>query len=163
MNMLSAAERNELDDLLKEKGALVLKKKSHELELTKLKNAIRGRGRLDQNKYRMCIDGQNRHLQAIHDVESQIVKIAVRQRELAALQNERYANAAKQAEEPPQDPVKSPRPEDNAAVDIVFKIAELRDEYRKVSADRTRVSSMRTNAAEFAQRLDAILEPYKDL
>ena len=158
--MLTTEERKELDNLLKQRSALAMEKKSHELELTKIKNEIRVRGRLDRAKYKMCIDGQTKHLREIHYLESQLSKIAVRQRELAELETGRYVKAKA---EQSQAPTSTPGVESGEIVDLVLKIAELRDEYRKFSTDRTRVSSMRTSAAEFAQRLEAILEPYKDL
>ena len=148
MDHYTTEERQELDRLLHTMDKLSEKKQEQQTALTLIKKQVRGQ-RLSPEKYKMCLNGRNRRVENLQGIEKEIRVVKGRIRELTTLENQRFK---KHIEE--KDELHSPPADCLRLLDLV---AGVRDEYRRFSADATRVSSMRRCAAEFANKLDEVM------
>jgi hypothetical protein len=153
MDLKTPDERHEHINLVTRKYELVNEKKQHEAEMAQIKNKIRGR-LLPQEKYRQCCDVQQRKIQQIGIIERELSAIKVRLREIANNEAQRWDG--KKKEDGNQLVPNAPKAGDRF-FDFLFDVSAIRDEYRRFSADATRVSSMRRTAAEFANKLDDVI------
>jgi hypothetical protein len=148
MDHYTTVEREELDRLLAQRDELVEKKQEQQTALTLIKNQVRGQ-RLSPEKYRMCLQGQSRRVEKLELIEKEIRAIKGRIRELTTIESERRKAHAEDKDEGGSSSADCMR--------LLDLVAEVRDEYRRFSADATRVSSMRRCAAEFANKLDEVM------
>lgn len=140
--MLTVEQEQYRNALLKERDDLVNSKKDHEVKLVAIKNLVRSSGRMEHSKYKQCCDSQQRHLNAIRSIENELAKLKVRLREIGveSFSETERANSRNGEE-----------------VMIVQELVALRSDYQAFAADSTRVSSMRTMAAEFVVRLSGVI------
>lgn len=86
---------NNKQDLLNERNSLILKKRDHETQLTIIKNSIRS-GKMDNEKYKQYCDSQSKHIKDKALVESKILEVKSKLREIADTEfNERMGKIEK--------------------------------------------------------------------
>lgn len=150
-------ERAEMTTLLNRKDELVMEKKQHEAAMLTIKNQIRTKV-LPAKQYKQCCEGQAKRIKQINYIEAEIRAIKVRLRQLSDAESQRFAKIKSESKESADIHMQS----QGTVHDLLFHVAEIRDDYRRFSADGTRISSMRRNAAEFANRLDELLSRFKE-
>ena len=155
MDYLTDEERKEVLELTAKRNQLVAEIQEHQAALTQIKNNIRNK-MLSTKQYKACCNGQQDRTRRIGWLTAELrsTKELIAEINLRDTKRRSEAVARNQAAEKliaSQPPI--------AATDasIINDIMTLRDEYRRFSADPTRVSSMRRNAAEFANRLDEMV------
>jgi len=137
----------ETQELLYKREPLLKQLQEIESGLAKVKNEIRGHGgkRMENKEYARLTTMQARYVARKTEIMPQIQQIKSRLRDLG---NTKRIEFEKQFLERSV--------EDSSPV--VQELTILRTEYQTFSADPTRVGSMRRMAAEFALRLDRIIQ-----
>lgn len=138
------------EQLIDAKGqmdALAVQKKDIESRLTVLKNKIRCEGNMPGEKYRQVCETQNSYSRSIVQIEKKMAPLRKRIQELAHQEHAEYRALNGNGQH---------KPEDQAP--IVAALVALRQYYQDFAADGTRVSSMRTMAADFVLKLNPIIK-----
>ena len=139
-------ERHELREemqLLKEKKRVI------ELQRTKIKNLIRSSGLMPPEKYKQCCNAQSKYAEQIAHNEKRMSEIK--------LQLQKLADDEQLCHKKPSKPVVAVKLEP-LAKECIEALVALREKYQRFAADHTRVSSMRTIAAEFVCQLNPIIK-----
>lgn len=143
------AIRSEINEWKKERESLKEKKRVIQVQLTKTKNLVRSSGIMPREKYKQCCDAQSKYVGQIQHTEKRMGEIK--------LQIQKLADDEHFHPENPNKPAVSLKPEPMGK-DCIEALVALREKYQQFSADHTRVSSMRTMAAEFAYQLNPIIK-----
>lgn len=133
------------DTLLAEKAMLCEEKHRLQDKLAGVKDLVRSSGRMPNDKYRQCCESHREYVRQLSALETRLIanKSALRQ---IANQEGKVQQQGAQVEEAPI-----------ATASLISTLSELRQHYREFSADVTRVSSLRSMAADFALKLDKII------
>jgi hypothetical protein len=140
---------DEKRDLQRKRSILALSKREHETKLIAVKNVVRSGGRLSSDKYKQCCDSQNAHSRAIMQIERQLAPIKDRLREIA------------DAEFIDRNEICEQHANGEPLCTILEDVILLQQQYQSFAADGTRVASMRQMAAEFALKLNPIIQRAK--
>jgi hypothetical protein len=143
------AIRSQIHDLKEERESLKEKKRVTQVQLTKIKNLVRTGGRMPNEKYKQCCDAQSKYVAQIQTIEKRMGTIK--------LEIQRLADLEHYHPESPTAPKQVMKPEPMGR-ECIEALVALREKYQAFSADHTRVSSMRTMAAEFAFQLNPIIK-----
>lgn len=145
--------RDEIHRLKKERQDFCDQKAEAQMRLTKIRNLIRSGGRMTAFKYKETCDSQSKQVAKIQQIDKRLGSLKLEIQKLC--DQEHYSGVL---------PV--PRPlavaVDSDAHGLFRKehiesLVALREKYQQFSADHTRVASMRTMAAEFANALNPII------
>lgn len=134
--------------LLAERDECVTAMQKSQTQLMAIKNLIRSSGRMENHKYRQCCDSQTEHAKNVNKCTERMREIKDKLRQLES-EKEYFTK---------QINGKNGATTSFDKVPIVRELVNLRAEYQQFSADFTRVSSMRSMAADFALRLDRIIK-----
>lgn len=162
MDYLTPEELKKHSELKREYNKLVSELQENQAALTQIKNQIRGKP-LSAKQYKACCDGQQKRIQRIGWLTTQMRLIKDQLGELTTTETIRrneFRNTNDVAMDNEEVSI-APEKQESKDLALIMEISTIRDEYRRFSADPTRVSSMRRNAAEFANRLDAIVSRYQ--
>lgn len=131
-------------DLEDKRSPLVNRKREIELELSELTNQIRG-NYLPRDEYKKCCDRQDFLKREKLGIERQITGLNDEKRKLS-VEKEQLRSLMK-------------RQPDGTARE---RLTDLKIKYLAFASDRSRISSMRAMAAEFAQEIETILTALPD-
>lgn len=130
---------NELDS---KRSDVVLLKKERENRLSEITNKIRSsNGRLATQEYYTLCRKQKTIKDEILSIEFELKKYTTEIRNKSTLREQLKSEFKFESSK-----------------DIKKELVKLKDEYINFSADGTRVSSMRTMAAQFAERLETLIK-----
>ncbi len=134
---------------------LITEKRKVELNLMKIKNTVRQSRFLPAEQYKACCNGQEKAVQRIVFLESELKGLKLQLKACNIQESEMY-NARQRALSVAECP--HPVVTQNEALPMLIQaIRDLEQKYRGFSADPTRVSSMRTSAALFANELNDLI------
>lgn len=133
----------EVTQLSNQKTELAARKVEICNQLSQLRNRVRVSGRMKNGDYQFVCQEQNNLKDELTEIEIQIGKTKMRLREIAEINQTRWAKR--------NDEIETPK-------SIIMELAAIREHYQKFSADATRVSSMRTMAADFAIKIDGVIK-----
>jgi len=141
--------RSKRHELREEMQLLKEKKRVVELQRTKIKNLIRSSGLMPPEKYKQCCDAQSKYAEQIAHNEKRMSEIKLQLQKLADDEQSCY---------------KKPKPIvvagklEPLGKECIAALVALREKYQQFAADHTRVSSMRTMAAEFVCQINPIIK-----
>jgi hypothetical protein len=143
------AIRSEIYDLQQKREILIQEKREIQSRLTKVKNLVRTSGLMPTEKYKQCCDAQSKYVSRIQAIEKDLGNLKLQIQKLADDEyNHRGKPSGLSVDTKPQAMGK----------ECIESLVALREKYQQFSADHTRVSSMRTMAAEFAFQLNPIIK-----
>ena len=135
---------------------LTTEKRNVELRLMKIKNTIRQSRCLPAEQYRACCNGQEKAVAKIVWLESELKRLKLDLKAANIQESEEY-----RARQHVLNAAECPQPASPQAEALPLLMQAIRDlerKYRSFSADPTRVSSMRTSAALFANELNELIK-----
>jgi hypothetical protein len=136
---------------LKEKR-IILADQKHDLEFKcgQIKDKLSVSGRLPNDKYKVYVDARNKYKKKLLEITAELREI-----------NDDIKSIASGRTEPKEGNTESKRKERLRFV--YLSLLDLKHQYHVFAADPTRISSMRQMAAEFANRIDMIVEESKNM
>lgn len=134
--------RRELAGVRDALDGLAVEKRATETELSTLRDRLRTT--MPKAEYRECCGHQNKLVKKLLEIERAMAGLKSKMRELCNLEHEQYVR------ETNGDKVEHTKP-------IVSELVALRQHYQEFAADSTRVSSMRSMAADFVLKLNPII------
>lgn len=129
-----------LNALALKRSRLAVEKTTHQAELSRLKDRVRGSEGLPPEEYRAICRKQNEIKGRIVSIEADMATIRNEMREKEVLKSDVKLDHASGA----------------MNEESLASIRNLRQKYMEFAADATRVSSMRQMAAQFVQELELI-------
>ena len=147
----ATALRDEIYRLKAKRSELSVEKSEVQAKLTKIKNLIRTSGLMPREKFKACCDSQNQYSAKIGKLDEQLGKLKLQIQKLC--DQDHFSSFAHIGRNLPRIAEHQHALGKEQIQELVF----LREKYQQFSADHTRVSSMRTMAAEFANALNPII------
>jgi len=126
---------------------LIAERKEHQTELDKVKAAVRIRGPMASAIYKQYCDAQEKHVAAIARIDEALRPLRKEQRELAV---RRWTDR--------QVSMEVKLVETYALKRVVQALVKLRSDLHNFAADYTRSPTMRLSNAQFAERVDEIIQ-----
>lgn len=130
-----------INNLIQQKEKLIFDKKEIELKNSVINNQIRSGGRMHEVKYKRLCDQQTKLKKDSFAVEKSISDLSIEIMKKSTLREQ----------------IKSEL-KNKKKIDVKEKLTEMRDYYINFAADKTRVSSIRAAAAEFAEKLEGLIK-----
>jgi hypothetical protein len=150
-----AVIRSKILEIESKMNELTTEKRKVELNLMKIKNTVRQSRCLPAEQYKACCNGQEKAVAKIVWLESELKRLKLELKACNIQESEEY-NARRHI----LNAAESPQPTNTQAEALPLLMQAIRDlerKYRGFSADPTRVSSMRTSAALFANELNELI------
>lgn len=121
---------------------LILQKKTAEVELAKIKNKIRTRGKMPQGQYDSLAQNQDKLNSTVLQIQRLInpIKEKLRQKHLMAEEIRVIIQE-----------------NDKESDELINKLVALRDKYNEFSSDGTRVGSTRIMASKFVEEINTLI------
>lgn len=143
--------KKERSDLHQKRSALAILKRGHESLLSDIRSQVRTGGKMNQEKYRQCVETQNRTTKAMLKIEEALSGMKFRLREIEDLIHADNITRKEATRALTDDPPIESR-------GIIKDLVSLRQEYQEFAADPTRIASMRQMASEFVVKLNPIIK-----
>ena len=143
-----------LNELLKKRTDLTLLKRDYEIELMALnRRVISSIQRLPPMEYKAICGKQITIKKKIHEIEKETVglRTEIRDRNI-------YIDKLKKSLEVGFWDKKQQSRDSDTSDTVITRITNLRNTYMEFASDPTRVSSLRTMAARFAEELEALIQ-----